>query len=40
MTTRMFLLDDHEVMRRGIRELIEAFYDMEPVGEALFDSIR
>jgi two-component system response regulator DevR len=34
MTIRVFLLDDHEVVRRGIRELIEAFDDMEVVGEA------
>ena len=34
MTTRVFLLDDHEVVRRGVRELIEAEADMEVVGEA------
>ena len=30
----MFLLDDHEIVRRGIRELIEAEDDLEVVGEA------
>jgi DNA-binding NarL/FixJ family response regulator len=34
MTTRVFLLDDHEVVRRGLRELLEAEADMEVVGEA------
>lgn len=34
MTTRVFLLDDHEVVRRGLRELLEAEDDMEVVGEA------
>ena len=32
--TRVFLLDDHEVVRRGVRELLEADSDMEVVGEA------
>ncbi|MEO7371574.1 MAG: response regulator transcription factor, partial [Ilumatobacteraceae bacterium] len=31
---RVFLLDDHEVVRRGVRELIEAEDDMVVVGEA------
>ena len=31
---RVFLLDDHEVVRRGIRELLEAEGDMEVVGES------
>jgi DNA-binding NarL/FixJ family response regulator len=31
---RIFLLDDHEVVRRGLRELLEAEDDMEVVGEA------
>jgi DNA-binding NarL/FixJ family response regulator len=31
---RIFLLDDHEVVRRGLRELIESEGDMEVVGEA------
>jgi len=31
---RVFLLDDHEVVRRGVRELLEAEEDMEVVGEA------
>jgi DNA-binding NarL/FixJ family response regulator len=34
MTTRVFLLDDHEIVRRGLRELLEAEDDMEVVGEA------
>jgi DNA-binding NarL/FixJ family response regulator len=34
MATRVFLLDDHEVVRRGVRELIEAEGDMVVVGEA------
>src|ERR1700733_1161588 len=31
---RGFLLDDHEVVRRGLRDLLEAETDMEVVGEA------
>jgi two-component system response regulator DevR len=34
MTLRVFLLDDHEVVRRGVRELLEAEDDLEVVGEA------
>jgi DNA-binding NarL/FixJ family response regulator len=34
MTTKVFLLDDHEIVRRGLRELLEAEDDMEVVGEA------
>jgi DNA-binding NarL/FixJ family response regulator len=34
MTTRVFLLDDHEVVRRGLRELLESESDLEVVGEA------
>ncbi|MGH9150923.1 MAG: response regulator [Acidimicrobiales bacterium] len=34
MPTRVFLLDDHEVVRRGLRELLEAEDDLEVVGEA------
>jgi two-component system, NarL family, response regulator DevR len=34
MTTRVFLLDDHEIVRRGLRELFEAEDDLEVVGEA------
>ena len=30
----VFLLDDHEIVRRGIRDLLEAEGDMEVVGEA------
>ena len=31
---RVFLLDDHEVVRRGVRELLDAEHDIEVVGEA------
>jgi DNA-binding NarL/FixJ family response regulator len=31
---RVFLLDDHEIVRRGVRELIELEDDLEVVGEA------
>jgi DNA-binding NarL/FixJ family response regulator len=31
---RVFLLDDHEVVRRGISDLLESEPDMEVVGEA------
>jgi len=31
---RVFLLDDHEVVRRGIRDLLESEGDIEVVGEA------
>jgi DNA-binding NarL/FixJ family response regulator len=31
---RVFLLDDHEVVRRGVRELLEAEPDIAVVGEA------
>ena len=31
---RVFLLDDHEVVRRGVRELLETSGDIEVVGEA------
>ena len=31
---RVFLLDDHEVVRRGVRELLEAEPDMRVVGQA------
>ena len=34
MATRVFLLDDHEIVRRGLRELLEAAGDLEVVGEA------
>jgi two-component system, NarL family, response regulator DevR len=34
MTVRVFLLDDHEIVRRGVRELLEAHDDIEVVGEA------
>jgi two-component system response regulator DevR len=31
---RVFLLDDHEVVRRGVRQLLDAERDIEVVGEA------
>lgn len=31
---RVFLLDDHEVVRRGVQEMLEAEADIEVVGEA------
>ena len=34
MAIRVFLLDDHELVRRGIRELLENEDDIEVVGEA------
>ena len=33
-TIRVFLLDDHEIVRRGIADLISAAPDLEVVGEA------
>ncbi|MFN8052607.1 MAG: response regulator transcription factor [Acidimicrobiales bacterium] len=34
MTIRVFLLDDHEVVRRGVADLLAAEDDIEVVGEA------
>lgn len=34
MTIRVFLLDDHEIVRRGLRELLEIEDDMVIAGEA------
>ena len=34
MPTRVFLLDDHEIVRRGLRDLLEAEDDLTVVGEA------
>lgn len=34
MSVRVFLLDDHEIVRRGVRDLLEAAGDLEVVGEA------
>jgi two-component system response regulator DevR len=31
---KVFLLDDHEIVRRGVRDLLEAAGDLEVVGEA------
>src|SRR4051794_11074785 len=31
---RVFLLDDHEIVRRGLRELLESEGDIEVVGES------
>jgi DNA-binding NarL/FixJ family response regulator len=33
---RVFLLDDHEIVRRGIRELLESEPDIEVIGESGF----
>jgi DNA-binding NarL/FixJ family response regulator len=32
--TRLFLLDDHEIVRRGLRDLFESEPDLEVVGES------
>jgi DNA-binding NarL/FixJ family response regulator len=34
MTIKVFLLDDHEVVRRGVKDLLEAEADIEVIGEA------
>ena len=34
MAVRVFLLDDHEIVRRGLRELLELEGDLEVVGES------
>src|SRR5580658_6791910 len=34
MSIRVFVLDDHEIVRRGLRELFESHDDLEVVGEA------
>ena len=34
MTIKVFLLDDHEVVRRGLRELLEVEDDLDVVGES------
>jgi DNA-binding NarL/FixJ family response regulator len=34
VTTRVFLLDDHELVRRGLRDLLELEDDLEVTGEA------
>ncbi|MCE7004619.1 response regulator transcription factor [Kibdelosporangium philippinense] len=34
MAIKVFLLDDHEVVRRGLQQLLEAEPDIEVVGEA------
>jgi DNA-binding NarL/FixJ family response regulator len=34
MSLRIFLVDDHEVVRRGVRDMLEAEEDFEVVGEA------
>lgn len=34
MTIRVFLLDDHELVRAGLRQLLEAESDIEVVGES------
>jgi DNA-binding NarL/FixJ family response regulator len=34
--TQVFLIDDHSVLRQGLRMLIDAQPDLEVVGEAEF----
>jgi DNA-binding NarL/FixJ family response regulator len=34
VTTRIFLVDDHELVRRGLRDLLELEDDLEVTGEA------
>jgi two-component system, NarL family, response regulator DevR len=34
VTIRVFLVDDHEVVRRGLKELLEAEEDLDVVGDA------
>ena len=34
MAVTVFLLDDHELVRRGVRELLSAYDDLRVVGEA------
>ena len=34
MTIRVFLLDDHEMVREGVRSLLESDEEIEVVGEA------
>jgi two-component system response regulator DevR len=34
MSTRIFIVDDHEVVRRGLRDLLDAEDDLAVVGEA------
>ena len=34
MVIRVFLLDDHEVVRAGLKHLLESGGDIEVVGEA------
>lgn len=34
MTVRVYLLDDHEIVRRGLRELLELEEDIDVVGES------
>ena len=31
---RVFLLDDHEIVRRGVKDMLEAEGDIEVIGEA------
>ena len=34
MTTRVFVVDDHELVRRGLIELIDTEMDLSAVGQA------
>jgi DNA-binding NarL/FixJ family response regulator len=36
MTIKVYLLDDHEVVRLGLRQLLESESDIEVAGEASF----
>jgi two-component system, NarL family, response regulator DevR len=31
---KVFLLDDHEIVRRGVRDMLEAEGDIKVIGEA------
>ena len=31
---KVFLLDDHEIVRRGVRDMLEAEGDIQVIGEA------
>jgi len=34
LTIKVFLLDDHEIVRRGLRELLQATDDIDVIGES------
>ena len=37
--TTVFLLDDHEIVRRGVAELINAEPDLEVIGQCIVDAL-